>query len=598
MRALVQRLRYLLRPPHLSVVYHPAYARSIAGVPLDPARADRVLAFLLEEGLVRRRDVSRPIPGSLENILRVHTSRYLESLQDPATLEQVLGAPVREDDAPGIIDHFRLVVGGTIQATRLAVAGRRVAVNLSGGLHHAAPDRGMGFCAFNDIAVAIRRLQARGFKGRVLVIDLDLHDGNGTRACFAQDPTVHTFSIHNATWDEVPAAAATVIALGPGVDDERFLGVLREALPPVVTRHRPELVVYLAGCDVAADDRIGDWKLSADGILARDQLVMNTVRGPDGAAPPVVVLPGGGYGTGAWRYTARFLGWLARGRAVEPPDDMELILRRFRPIARSLAAGTASRETDDWGLTEEDLGGLGAGTPHETRVLGHYTRHGLELVLERLGFFDRVRALGFRHPALAVDFGSGVGQTIRLFGDDARTELLMELRLSRNRRAVPGMDLAFIEWLLLQNPRREFEANQPRLPGQEHPGLGLLGEVAAWLVVACETIPLDGIGFVPAHYYTAALGRQYLHFVRPEAQARFDALRDALRGLDLAAASRALDEGRVRDTGGDAVPWPVEPMVMPVGPRLRELVQSPEYAAAYTRARQSEALRLDSAVTA
>jgi acetoin utilization deacetylase AcuC-like enzyme len=581
MRALLQRLRYLLRPPHVSLVYHPAYATTMAGVPVDPARADRTLAFLLDESLIRRRDVSRPIPGSLENILRVHTPRYLESLQEAAALEQILGGPVREDDVAAIIDHFRLVVGGTIQATRLALAGRRVAVHLAGGLHHAAPDRGMGFCVFNDIAVAVRRLQARGFQCRVLVVDLDVHDGNGTRACFANDATVHTFSIHNATWDEAPAVSATVIALGSGVTDEQLLATLRDALPPVVARHKPDLVIYVAGCDMAGDDRMGDWKLSPGGMLARDRFVIETVRRGD-APPPVVVLPGGGYGTGAWRYTARFASWLASDHVVEPPDDMELILRRFRPIARSIAPAA---DGDDWGLTEEDLGGLGAAGAHETRVLGHYTRHGLELLLERLGFFDRLRALGFRHPVLTVDFGSGVGQTIRLYGDAARTELVMELRLSRNRRAVPGMDLAFIEWLLLQNPRRQFDAHQPRLPGQEHPGLGLLGEVAAWLVVACETIPLDGIGFVPAHYYTAVLGRHYLRFVQPQAQARFDGLRDALRGLPLDAASRAIDEGRVLDGSGATVEWPAEAMVMPVSERLRALVTGAAYDAAVARAR-------------
>lgn len=585
MRALIQRLRYLLRPPDVSLVYHPAYARTISGVPLDPARADRTLAFLLDDGLVRRRDVSRPIPASLENILRVHTPRYLESLQNPATLEQVLGGPVREDDVAAVLDHFRLVVGGTIQATRLALAGRRVAVHLAGGLHHAAPDRGMGFCVFNDIAVAVRRLRARGFTGRVLVVDLDLHDGNGTRACFAADPTVHTFSIHNTTWDEAPAVAATVIALGSGVGDERLLAVVREALPPVVAAHRPDLVIYLAGCDMAADDRLGDWKLSATGMLERDRFVMQTVR--SGARVPVVVLPGGGYGTGAWRYTARFAAWLSSARVIEPPDDMELILRRFRPIARSLAPAAA---VDDFGLTEEDLGSLGAAARQDTRVLGHYTRHGLELLLERLGFFDRLRGMGFRHPVLSVDFGSGVGQTIRLYGDAGRAELVMELRLSRNRRAVPGMDLAFIEWLLLQNPRRQFGPDQPRLPGQEHPGLGLLGEVAAWLVVACETIPLDGLGFVPAHYYTAVLGSHYLRFVRPEAQACFAALRDALRDQDLAAASRAIDERRVRDAAGKAVEWLVEPMVMPVSARLQALVQGDDYEAACARARAALAL--------
>jgi hypothetical protein len=205
--------------------------------------------------------------------------------------------------------------------------------------------------------------------------------------------------------------------------------------------------------------------------------------------------------------------------------------------------------------------------------------------------------MGFRHPVLAVDFGSGVGQTIRLFGDEARTQLLMELRLSRNRRAVPGADLAFIEWLLLQDPRKAFGPGQPRLPGQEHPGLGLLGEVAAWLVVACETIPLDGVGFVPAYFYTAVLGRHYLKFVAPEQQGRFDALRDVLAPLDLAAAERALAAGRVRDRSGAAVRWEATPMVLPVSAELRARVEGPEYDAACARARGALRLRLAPAET-
>src|SRR5581483_224057 len=96
------------------------------------------------------------------------------------------------------------------------------------------------------------RLRARSFAAPVLVVDLDLHDGNGTRAVFAADPSVHTFSIHNRTWDDAPAASATVIALGEGVTDERYLAVLRDALPPVVERHRPGMVVYIAGADPAA----------------------------------------------------------------------------------------------------------------------------------------------------------------------------------------------------------------------------------------------------------------------------------------------------------------------------------------------------------
>ncbi len=598
MRRFLQRLRTALVRPAAVFVYHAAYARTVSGVPIDPARADEILAFLLDRGLIRRRDVSQPVPASLENLLRVHTPAYLESLADPATLTGIFGSPVRPDEVQDIIDLQRLSVGGTIQATRLALGrGGPIAVNLKGGLHHAAPARGTGFCLFNDIAVAIRRLRARGFADPVLVVDLDLHDGNGTRAAFATDPSVHTFSIHNRTWDDVPAVAATSLALGEGVTDDAYLAVLREALPPVLRARRPGLVVYVAGCDPAADDQLGDWHITAAGMLERDRFVVDQVRGANGRRIPLVIVPGGGYGPNAWRYSARFFGWLVSGRVIEPPGDMEIALARFRPVARrfaerALAPSAPQAATAEWSLSEADVAAP-AQAGAEQRVLGHYSRHSLELLLERLGFFKRLRDLGFRHPVLDVEFGHALGETIRVYGDAGRTELLMELRINRSKRVVPGMDVVYVEWLLLQNPRAAFGGRLVPLPGQEHPGLGMLGEVAAWLVVMCETLGLDGVVFVPAHYYTAALGRRHMRFLEPEDQARFEALQEAVAGMSLADADRAVAEGRVVDGAtGEPVRWRPAPMVVPVSARLEALVGGPSYSEQVARARPVQPLRL------
>ena len=145
------------------------------------------------------------------------------------------------------LDLQRLMAGGTIQAVRLAMRTGGIAVHLGGGFHHALPDAGAGFCVFNDVAIAIRRLRARGFLAPILVVDLDLHDGNGTRRIFAEDPSVHTFSIHNDHWGETDALASTAIALGGGVEDATYLAALRDALPPVVESLRPGLVIYVAG---------------------------------------------------------------------------------------------------------------------------------------------------------------------------------------------------------------------------------------------------------------------------------------------------------------------------------------------------------------
>ena len=611
MRGVLHRLRLTFARPAAVFVYHARYARTVAGVPIDPARADEILAFLLDRGLIRRRDVSPPLPASFENLLRVHTPAYLEAIQDPATLTAIFGSPVPPEDVQQIIDLQRLSVGGTIQATRLALGvgrpgggggPRPIAVNLKGGLHHATAARGMGFCVFNDVAVAIRRLRARGFREPVLVVDLDVHDGNGTRAIFAADATVHTLSIHNHSWDDAPAVAATSIALGEGVTDDVYLAALRDALPQVLAAHRPGLVVYIAGCDPAADDRLGDWRITPAGMLARDRFVVEHVRG-DGSRhrTPLVILPGGGYGPGAWRYSARFFAWLISGRVEEPSDDMELALARFRPIARQFtehvaATGPKSGPTgSEWSLTESELALIAHGVAAEPRVLGHYSSHGLELLLERLGFFRQLRDRGFRHPVLDVAFGHAMagGETIRVYGDAERRDLVMELRMSRNRRVVPGMDVVYVEWLLLQNPRLAFGGRLARLPGQEHPGLGMLGEVAAWMLVMCETLDLDGVVFEPAHYYTAALGQHRLRFLEPEDQARFEALREAVAGMSLADADQAITDGRVVDAvTGEPVPWRPAPMVVPVSGRLKALIGGPSYERALAAARDARRLRL------
>src|SRR5258708_17795986 len=220
------------------------------------------------------------------------------------------------------------MVGGTELASRLALASGRIAGNLGGGLHHAFADRGERFCIFNDVAVAVAELRAGGFGGSVLVVDLDLHDDDGTRTIFAQDPTVHTFSIHNHTTGAVRAVAATAIELGDGVDDRAYLDAIGAHLPAAFAAARPELVYYLAGCDPAADDGIGNWRISAAGMLRRDRLVIGLARRPERRLP-VVILLAGGYGQHASRYSARLFSTLPDGaQVVEPPTPAQVTFTR------------------------------------------------------------------------------------------------------------------------------------------------------------------------------------------------------------------------------------------------------------------------------
>jgi hypothetical protein len=218
--------------------------------------------------------------------------------------------------------------------------------------------------------------------------------------------------------------------------------------------------------------------------------------------------------------------------------------------------------------------------------LDHYTPHGIELVLDRTGILAALRDRGFPTPAVEVVGGSGVPPTVRVFGDADHTQLVLEFRVVRNQTIIPGQDVLSVEWLLLQNPTAEFDDRRPRLPGQEHPGLGLLGPVAGLLMAMAEALKLSAVVFMPANYYIAVLSQHHLRFADPEAQGRFESLYQALGHLSLSEASRALEQGRVHDSKTDLpVRWEPSPMVTPQGEAMRRRLNSPEYRAAVEAAR-------------
>ncbi|MEJ2190304.1 MAG: histone deacetylase [Acidobacteriota bacterium] len=571
-------------------LYHQAYTACLDEVPFDPSRGEKILSFLVDEGLVDREDIWAPRRPAVRSLLRVHSADYIASIGRPSTTERIFGARIEDGAVERVIESQRIAVGGTILATRLALQGPSVAVHVGGGFHHALRDAGMGFCVFNDIAVAVTRLRAKGFSDPILVVDLDLHDGNGTRTIFASDPSVHTFSVHNEDWGDTDAVASTSIALGPDVGDEVYLGTLLKTLPDVVSQVKPGLVIYLAGTDPAEDDPLGNWRISSDGMLRRDHLVIELIR-RHRRRTPLVVLLGGGYGTATWRYSARFFSWLINGRVVEPPSSAELTLRRFRRIRHSLDPASLTAEPGDysWKLEEEDLVGILPGAPQRTRFLSHFSSHGVELLLERFGLLDQLRLRGFRHPMVEIDLKSTTGDTLRVFSDPDRQELLMELRVKRDQRVISGCEVLVVEWLLLQNPRAHFGPYRRPLPGQKHPGLGLLREVFSWLVVLAEMLDLDGVFWLPSSYHVAVQSRgvRYLH---PEHAALAQVLGKLLEGLTLADASKAVEAGRVVNSAtGEPLEWRGCPMVLPVSDDMRERVTGE----AYERKVEEEKERLD-----
>ena len=226
-----------------------------------------------------------------DELLRAHDAQYVERVKNgQLTPDEVryLGFPW----TPLLVERSRRSVGATIEAS-LAALEDGVAVNLAGGTHHAHRDRGGGYCVFNDAAVAARALQDLGKALRVLIVDCDVHQGDGTAAIFADDATVYTFSIHGAkNYPPVKPPSDLDVELDDGIKDDEYLEALRRGLARAVAGAKADLVLYLAGADPFSGDQLGRLKVSKRGLADRDAHVFATCRA---AGLPVAVAMAGGY---------------------------------------------------------------------------------------------------------------------------------------------------------------------------------------------------------------------------------------------------------------------------------------------------------------
>jgi acetoin utilization deacetylase AcuC-like enzyme len=302
------------------VAYSPHYSfpLGIHQFPMEKYRAvhDRLLA----EGTLRAEEVLPAPLATKTDLRRVHTADYVERFlagELSAAEQRRLGFPW----TPSLGERALHATGGTLVAARAALEDG-LAANLAGGSHHAFADHGEGYCAFHDMAVAIRALRAEGRERRVAVIDCDVHQGNGTAALFAEDPSVFTFSIHcesNYPAKKVPGTRD--VGLADRVKDAEYLHLLEAELDALWERFRPELVFYQAGVDPLAGDRLGRLSLSPAGLSCRDRTVLGRCVA---AGIPAVVTMGGGYGrtledtVEAHTSVIRTACALASGRTVEP----------------------------------------------------------------------------------------------------------------------------------------------------------------------------------------------------------------------------------------------------------------------------------------
>ncbi|GBD32498.1 Acetoin utilization protein AcuC [bacterium HR33] len=275
----------------LPVVWHEAYEVDLGDHVFPTPKYRLVMERLLQEGTIKEEDVIKPGPAPDQAIARIHHSDYIAKIKN-GTLSPLEVTLLEVPFSPSLRESAWIAAGGTILTGELALE-RGLAVHLGGGFHHAFPDHGEGFCLINDVAVAIAELKARGVVRRAAVIDCDLHQGNGTAAIFAKDPSVFTFSIHQE--NNYPARKPPSdldVGLPDGAGDETYLAALRRHIPDILERHRPDLVFYLAGADPYREDQLGGLNLTMEGLRQRDLLVLEACRSRN---LPVAVTLAGGY---------------------------------------------------------------------------------------------------------------------------------------------------------------------------------------------------------------------------------------------------------------------------------------------------------------
>jgi len=273
------------------VVWHRSYEVDI-GPHVFPTRKYRMVRErLLAEGTVSSVDLHQAAPASDDAVALVHTADYIRKIKT-GTLSVAEQLVLEVPFSPALRDAAWICAGGAVATARLALQ-RTIAVHLGGGFHHAFPDHGEGFCLINDVAIAVRALQQEGLVRRTVVVDLDVHHGNGTAAIFAADPNVFTFSMHQENnYPAVKPASDLDLGLRDGASDAEYLALLEKHLPELLASHRPDLVFYLAGADPYRFDQLGGLGLTISGLRRRDEMVFQHAAS---AGVGVAVCLAGGY---------------------------------------------------------------------------------------------------------------------------------------------------------------------------------------------------------------------------------------------------------------------------------------------------------------
>ncbi len=276
----------------LKIAFHPCYEHPLRqGHRFPMEKYDLLPRQLLHEGICIPDNFFEPAKVKREDLIRVHTEDYVDRLlrlEISKKAERATGFPLSQ----ALIDRELIIIQGTIDASRFALE-HGVAMNIAGGTHHAFSNRGEAFCLLNDQAVAASYLIAKGFAKKVLIIDLDVHQGNGTAEIFKNTNEVFTFSMHGkSNYPFRKEVSDLDIPLENNTDDELYLSILKETLPSLITYQQPDFLFYQCGVDILASDKLGRLGCTIEGCKERDRFVLELAKKH---RLPIVCSMGGGY---------------------------------------------------------------------------------------------------------------------------------------------------------------------------------------------------------------------------------------------------------------------------------------------------------------
>ena len=276
----------------IPIVYHPHYIAPLPqGHRFPMVKFQKLYELLLKDGILTPENLYQPEIPDQSLLELVHSPDYIENYCQ-GTLEAKAQRRIGLPWSPELVRRTCTAIGGTILTAKLALE-YGIACNTAGGTHHAFPDFGSGFCIFNDLAIAARVLQKSGLVKQVLIVDLDVHQGDGTAFIFQNDPRVFTFSMHcEINFPSRKQTSDLDVPLPEGLDNDGYLQILANYLPDLLSQVKPDLVLYDAGVDTHVGDRLGKLALTDEGIYRRERQVLSTCRA---GGYPVACVIGGGY---------------------------------------------------------------------------------------------------------------------------------------------------------------------------------------------------------------------------------------------------------------------------------------------------------------